>query len=257
MKQQIKHSNSWIRETVQNYSSAVLLCGLLLTGCQQRAADQFHTRTVVNEAVLQDALAPRVTKQLATLPYYDDASFSPSWFDSPELIPSDFHTIPSFSLTNQSGQPVSDTDLSGKLYIANFFFATCQGICPSTIGNMIRIQEAVAEYHDVQILSHTVTPEKDTVDELRTFADSKGVVDGKWHLLTGDRQQLYDLGKNYYFADEDLGEVSEPANEETQFLHTESFLLIDGKGYIRGIYNGMNKASVNQLISDVDLLRSA
>ena len=97
------------------------------------------------------------------LPYYGDASFTPRWFPARSAIPEDFHSIGSFTLQNQDGNTVTDRDLDGKLYVANFFFTTCPGICPATMSNMKRLQGEFAEDDEVVLLSHTVTPERDSV----------------------------------------------------------------------------------------------
>ncbi|MEL7006600.1 MAG: SCO family protein, partial [Bacteroidota bacterium] len=181
------------------------------------------------------------------LPYYNEATFTPVWFDSQDEVPGDFHQIPSFSLLNQSGDLITEKDLEGKIFVTDFFFTTCPGICSRMTSNMLLIQEAFLEDEDVLLLSHSVTPEYDSVAILRSYAEIKGVVDSKWHLLTGDRREIYDLGRNQYFVEEDLGLEKNPED----FIHTENFVLIDGSRHIRGIYNGLNKTAVNQLIADI------
>ncbi|MCG8374020.1 MAG: SCO family protein, partial [Balneolales bacterium] len=166
------------------------------------------------------------------LPFYEEASFTPVWFQEEGVIPEDFHRIPEFNLTNQSGETITRDEVEGKIYVVDFFFASCSGICPKLTTNMGIVQHEFADNDQVLLLSHSVTPTLDTVRQLRAFANTMGVIDGKWHLLTGDRNQIYDLGKNYYFAEENLGlETS-----EVTFIHTENFLLIDQNGYIRGVY---------------------
>ena len=115
------------------------------------------------------------------------------------------------------------------------------------------IQEAFLEDEEVILLSHSVTPEYDSVPVLQDYAAMKGVVNGKWHLLTGDRHQIYQLGRNQYFVEEDLGLEKDPED----FIHTENFVLVDGSRHIRGIYNGLNKSAVNQLIADIKTLKGA
>ena len=121
-----------------------------------------------------------------------------------------------------------------------------------TTANMVRVQATFADDEGVALLSHSVTPEADSVAALQTFADRMGVLADTWRLVTGERDQIYALGKDAYFADDDLGE----ANPDAAFTHTESFYLVDGQRRIRGIYNGMNAASVTQLIEDVRTLQT-
>jgi protein SCO1/2 len=116
--------------------------------------------------------------------------------------------------------------------------------------NMTKVQEAFINNPEVSILSHSVTPSIDSVSVLRTYADKNGVIDSKWHLVTGDKTEIYNLGRNQYFVENDLG-IPKDIND---FLHTENFLLIDKNKHIRGIYNGLNRASIAQLITDVEAL---
>lgn len=118
--------------------------------------------------------------------------------------------------------------------------------------NMSMIQDAFLEDDDVVLLSHSVTPGVDSVSVLKAYAEAKGVLSNKWHLLTGDRSEIYELGRRKYFVEDDLGEE----RNDDEFLHTENFILVDSNRHIRGIYNGLRKASVNQLIKDIKTLQS-
>ncbi|MEO9871200.1 SCO family protein [Ekhidna sp.] len=195
----------------------------------------------------------RETSRVGQLPYYNEATFTPKWFASSKEVPEDFHQIPSFSLINQLGDTLTQKDVDGKIFVTDFFFTTCPGICPKMTSNMLMVQKAFLEDEAIIILSHSVTPGYDSVAILRDYADMKGVVDGKWHLLTGDRNEIYDLGRNQYFVEEDLGLEKEPED----FIHTENFILIDHERRIRGIYNGLNKAAINQLIADIKTLKNS
>ena len=186
------------------------------------------------------------------LPYYEEATFTPRWFGPEEELPEDFHQIPSFSLVNQLGETFSEKDVEGKIFVADFIFTTCPGICPKMTNNMLLVQEAFLDDEDVILLSHSVTPEYDSVSVLMDYAQAKGVVNGKWHLLTGEREEIYDLGRNQYFVEEDLGLEKDPED----FIHTENFVLIDGNRHIRGIYNGLNKTAISQLIADIKNLNT-
>ncbi len=191
------------------------------------------------------------TSRVDTLPYYSEATFTPIWYDSKDLVPDDFHQIPEFSLINQLGENITEQDLEGKITIVDFFFTSCPGICPKMTANMTLVQEAFLNDENIMILSHSVTPKYDSISVLKEYAFEKGVVDGKWHLLTGDREEIYLLGRNEYFVEEDLGIAKDP----NDFLHTENFILIDGDRHIRGIYNGLNKTAISQLIADIKTLK--
>jgi len=118
-------------------------------------------------------------------------------------------------------------------------------------GNMVKVQEAFKDDPEVLLLSHSVTPSMDSVPVLKNYADKNGVLDNKWHLVTGNKTEIYNLGRNQYFVENDLG-VPKDIND---FLHTENFLLVDKNKHIRGIYNGLNRASIAQLITDIKALK--
>ncbi len=185
-----------------------------------------------------------------SLPYYSEASFTPHWFNKESDSLATFHSIPSFSLTSQEGATITEADLDNKIYVANFFFTTCPGICPRMTDNLKIVQEEFLDDDNVLLLSHSVTPDIDSVSVLKAYAQKRKIVSDKWLLLTGDRDQIYNLGRQSYFVEENLGE--EKSNDD--FLHTENFILVDKNKYIRGIYNGLNKTSVQQLIADIKTL---
>lgn len=186
------------------------------------------------------------------LPYYQEATFTPEWMDENSDQLQDFHKIPDFNLINQLGEEVTQEIIEGKITVADFFFTTCPGICPKMTTNMILVQEAFKNDNDVLIMSYSVTPDYDTPEILKSYADAKGINAKNWQLLTGERQMIYDLGRKSYFVEEDLG----LEKTEDEFLHTENFVLVDENKHIRGIYNGLNKVSVAQLIADIKTLKT-
>lgn len=189
--------------------------------------------------------------RVEVLPYYNEASFTPHWLKPNSKKLQDFHQISDFSLLNQNGESISQADLKNKIYVTDFFFTTCPGICPKMTNNMAILQDSFLTDESVVLLSHSVMPSVDSVETLKTYAEDKGVISGKWHLLTGDKSEIYNLGRNEYFVEEDLG----VDKSEDDFLHTENFVLVDKNKHIRGIYNGLNKTSIQQLISDVRTLQ--
>ncbi len=185
------------------------------------------------------------------LPFYDDPSFTPKWITPGNDSIWGMHTIPKFSLVNQFGDTISELTFADKIYVTDFFFTSCPGICPKMTRNMSLVQDAFKDDNDVLLLSHSVTPEYDSVSILKNYADAKGVLPNKWHLATGARKEIYDLGRFAYFVEEDLG----IPKEEDDFLHTENFILVDKQRHIRGIYNGLNKTAISQLIADIKTLK--
>jgi protein SCO1/2 len=186
-----------------------------------------------------------------SLPFFNTADFKPEWIVSGSSAYADIHTVPPFSFINQDGDTVTDKTIEGRIVVADFFFTICPGICPRLTRSMGMIQETFDDDRAVMLLSHSVTPDMDDVPRLKVYADAHHVKSGKWHLLTGDRSMIYRIARSGYFADEDLGLTK----SESEFLHTENFVLIDGRRRIRGVYNGTNPAEVERLIEDIRILK--
>lgn len=184
------------------------------------------------------------------LPYYNSPEFTPHWLSPNDDALNGFHQISPFQLVNQDGDTISEKTFENKIYITDFFFTSCPGICPKMTKNMKVLQDTFWDNSEVLLLSHSVTPKRDSVPILKEYALNKGVKSAKWHLVTGQREEIYRLGRRDYFVEEDLGLLA----EEDDFLHTENFVLIDKNRHIRGIYNGLNKRAIQQLISDVKTL---
>lgn len=162
-----------------------------------------------------------------------------------------YHQMKDFSLTNQYGEQVSGVTVKNKIYVANFFFATCQSICPEMSTNLTDVQKAFMEDDSLLILSHSVNPLHDTVEVLMNYANTYSAIKNKWHLLTGDKKQIYDLAKTSYLVN-----ALEADGTPEGFLHSELLLLIDKKGRLRGMYDGTNKAEVQTLIKDIKVLKT-
>ncbi|MEM6631191.1 MAG: SCO family protein [Bacteroidota bacterium] len=191
-------------------------------------------------------------REVFYLPYYEDASFTPVWLDPNQDDLSSFHKIPPFQLLNQEGDTLTEKAFEGKIYVTDFFFTSCPGICRKMTSNMTLLQEEFEADEDILLLSHSVTPSMDSVPVLKRYAAYYDINPKKWHLATGDKQLIYTLGRQYYFVEEDQG----LARNEEAFLHTENFVLIDSNRHIRGIYNGLNKAAIQQLIADIHTLKA-
>ena len=202
--------------------------------------------------VNKENIIVKETSRVDHLPFYNEESFTPKWLEPSSEEVQSFHKIPDFTFINQLGDTITQNTFKDKIYITDFFFTSCPGICPQMTGNMGKLQEEFKDDSDVLLLSHSVTPSYDTVSILRSYADQYEVIDNKWHLATGDKSAIYDLGRNHYFVENDI----EGAKNVNDFLHTENFLLIDRNKHIRGIYNGLNRASLNQLITDVKALQT-
>lgn len=160
-----------------------------------------------------------------------------------------YHTIADFKLTNQNGKTITQDDYKDKIYVANFFFTTCQTICPIMTDQMSQLQEKLKDNDEVLLLSHTVMPEIDTVAQLKRYALEKGVDDSKWNLVTGSKIEIYDLARKSYLA------AKENPGDPYGLIHTENTLLIDKKRRHRGYYDGTLPEDIDRLLSDIKKLQ--
>ncbi|MBT9186755.1 SCO family protein [Zobellia russellii] len=183
------------------------------------------------------------------LTIYQPTMVNPELVDSTLQYKRKYHTIADFSLINQNGKNITQADYNDKIYIADFFFTTCPTICPIMTKNMASIQERIKGFDDVMLLSHSVTPEIDSVAQLKKYAIEKGVDDSKWNLVTGDKKQIYELARKSYLAVKDDGDGG-----PFDMIHTENFILVDKKKRIRGFYDGTNEEEVEKLMADLKIL---
>jgi protein SCO1/2 len=163
------------------------------------------------------------------------------------------HKVQDFTFLNQLGQTISQRDVAGKVYVVDYFFTTCPSICPVMTDQMSRIQEAYFNEPDFLILSHTVWPEVDTVEQLLSYAKEKGINAKKWHLLTGNKRELYKLARQSYFVLKPA-EAENLGDGDSDFIHTNNFVLVDRERRIRGYYDGTNAKEVDKLIGDIKIL---
>ena len=191
-----------------------------------------------------------ILKPVETLPIYQPAEINDKLVDSSVIHVSKYHKISDFELTNQNGQIITQEFYKNKIYVADFFFTTCQDICPIMTKNMYRLQEELKDDNDILFLSHTVIPEVDTVQQLKKYAVENNVDDFKWNLVTGEKKQIYDLARKSYLAVEDA------EYGKFDMIHTENFILIDKQRQIRGFYDGTNDDEIEQLISDIKILKN-
>jgi len=183
------------------------------------------------------------------LPVYNPVDVNPRLVDKSIRNVKRGHKIADFKLINQFGDTVTQDTFKDKIYVANFFFTSCQGICPVMAVNMEDVQEAFKNDDDVLFLSMSVTPIKDSVPILYAYAKEKGAIKGKWHFTTGDKKHIYNLARKSYMAVLDEGDGG-----EQDFIHTEQFMLIDKKRQIRGFYDGTKPEDIELLKKDIRTL---
>ncbi|MFT5780581.1 MAG: protein SCO1/2 [Crocinitomicaceae bacterium] len=188
-----------------------------------------------------------------TLPVINPIDLEEEMVD-PELLRKGYgHKVGNFSFVNQNGETITQNEVKGKVYVAEYFFTTCGTICPKMNEQMRRVQMSFADNDDVRILSFTVNPEVDTVEQMKQYAVGHGAKDGQWHFLTGTREKLYELARKSYFIlkpaeAQNLGDVG------SDFIHTNNFVLVDREKRIRGYYDGTNEKEVGKLIKDMQRL---
>jgi protein SCO1 len=159
--------------------------------------------------------------------------------------------VQSFSFLDQNGDRITNKEVEGKVYIAEFFFTTCHGICPKLNTNLKPVYEKYLHEPDFKILSHTVDPKTDSVERLKQYADSMGVKAPKWIFLTGPKDSLYMAARLSYLLDDPKNNVS-PIDE--QFIHTQFFALVDKNGYVRSIVDGLKKDELAEMEKEIDEL---
>jgi len=184
------------------------------------------------------------------LSVYNPSDVNPRLVDfSVQHIKND-HKIADFTLVNQNGETITNDTYKNKIYVADFFFTRCATICPIMTTNMAALQKHFEADNEVLFLSHSVTPVMDSIPVLKQYAQNKGVIDGKWHITTGDKKHIYELARKSYFAVLDEGDGG-----AQDFIHTEQFVLVDTKRQIRGFYDGTDTKEIERIIKDIEILK--
>ena len=186
-----------------------------------------------------------------SLPYYGPREPVTTEVEGEKVVDTIYHSIPPFSFINQNGRIITNKDLNGKIYVADYFFATCEGICPKMTSNMSRVQQKFKGNNFLAFISHTVDPERDSVEALREYAIKVHADTTNWHFVTGEKKALYDLARQGYF----ITAIDGDGGAE-DFIHSEKLVLVDKQGHIRGFYDGSTVSSVDSLIDDIRVLQA-
>ena len=192
-----------------------------------------------------------ILKPKKNLPIFQPSTVNLKLVDSSIQYISKYHKISAFSLINQNGDTITEKFYNGKIYIADFFFTTCQDICPIMTRNMHVLQDKLKNDDEVLLLSHTVMPEIDSVEVLKKYSKDYNIDDKKWNLVTGDKEQIYNLARKSYLAAEDV------EFRKYDLIHTENFVLIDKESQIRGFYDGTKIDEINLLLDDIEILKNS
>ncbi|MGB0274357.1 MAG: SCO family protein [Flavobacteriaceae bacterium] len=188
-------------------------------------------------------------KPKEVLPVYQPAMVTPELVDESIQYVKKYHTIAPFSMTNQNGQPITEKDYDNTIYVADFFFTTCPSICPIMTKNMYALQEKLADLPQVKLLSFSVTPQIDSVAQLKRYALKNKVDDARWNLVTGSKKDIYQLARKSYLVVKDDGDGG-----PYDMIHTENFVLVDKQKRIRGFYDGTQQEAMDAIYNDIKLL---
>ena len=186
------------------------------------------------------------------LPIYQPAQVNYELVDSTIQHQKKYHHIADFSLINQNGDTITQEFYKDKIFVADFFFTTCQTICPIMTDHMYDIQKQTISDPEVLLLSHSVIPEVDNVAQLKRYAKKKLVNSSKWNLVTGNKKQIYELARKSYLAVKNAGNGG-----PFDMIHTENFMLIDKKRQIRGFYDGTDSEEIERLLEDIKVLKAS
>ena len=189
-------------------------------------------------------------KPIKVLPVYQPAMVNYELVDSTLQHIKKLHQIAPFRLTNQNGKIITQRDYQDKIYVADFFFTTCPTICPKMTENMALIQARILDDSQVKLLSFSVTPQIDSVAQLKRYAIEKEVNDQKWNLVTGDKKEIYTLARKSFLAVKEEGDGG-----PFDMIHTENFILVDPEKRIRGFYDGTDIKAMEELLQDITTLK--
>jgi protein SCO1 len=185
--------------------------------------------------------------------------------------------VANFSFVNQDGKKITEREVEGKVYVAEYFFTTCKGICPIMNANMRRVFDAFKDEPDFMILSHTCMPETDSIPVLKAYeakmihsklkknsdgsykleydspaAQQQKLNNPNWNFVTGDKAALYKMARQSYGIDNGKPDSTQIKD---QFIHTQFFALIDKQRRVRGMaYDGLSNEEVDKLITDIKAL---
>jgi len=185
------------------------------------------------------------------LKVYSPFDVNPALVDSSLQEKRQDHTISDFTFLNQLGDTIRKADVLGHIFVTDYFFTTCGGICPKMTTQLQRVHREFLNDPHFLILSHTVNPKIDSVEVMYKYARRFEADPTKWWFLTGSKEELYTMARKSYLVVPDEADPNFDHGAESDFIHTENFVLIDPDGRIRGMYDGTNEAEVSELIRDV------
>jgi protein SCO1/2 len=210
---------------------------------------RFVALVILGLSVIIIAFFYKALKPTAVLPVYQPAMVTPELVDESIQYVKKYHTIAPFSMTNHNGESITEKDYENTIYVADFFFTTCPSICPIMTKNMYALQQKLSPYPDVKVLSFSVTPEIDSVAQLKRYALENKVNDSRWNLATGNKKEIYQLARKSYLVVKEDGDGG-----PHDMIHTENFVLVDKQKRIRGYYDGTQATAMDDILRDIVIL---
>ena len=189
------------------------------------------------------------TQKADKLPYLGSREVVEKEVNGKLVTDSVYQSIPPFSFLNQDSIPVTEKDFEGKIYVADFFFTSCNTICPIMHRNMLKVYEHFKGNQQVKILSHSIDVKYDVPSRLKTYATKLGISGNQWQFVHGSRDSIYNVAAKSY-----LVTAYEDAKEPQGLVHQGWFILVDKQKHIRGAYDGTQAEQVEQLIKDMEVL---
>lgn len=184
-----------------------------------------------------------------SLPYMGEFDIVEKEKDGKIYYDTVYHKIPAFSFINQDGKEMTEKDVAGKVYIADFFFTTCPSICPKMSNTLFLVQEGLKEESNFSILSHSIDPDYDSPEKLKEYAQKYAANTKVWQFLTGDKEAIYDICENAYMA-----YAKKDPSAEGGYVHSGFLILVDQNMHVRGAYDGTLPEKSEEIIRDVKIL---
>jgi len=206
---------------------------------------------VIGRIAIAAMFAMAGCRHAATVPYYGDRTLTPRFIADDSPVLDTMHRVGEFQFVDQRGRSVNSRTVRGKIVVASFFYASCRQLCPTLRSQLQRVQAAFHDDDGVMILSHTIAPESDSVEVLARYARENKLDDRRWLLLTGAHAEIDRIARDGYFV-----ELADRGGKTAgRLLHTETFVLVDRAGRIRGVYDGSLAYDVSRLIDDIRSLQ--
>jgi len=159
-----------------------------------------------------------------------------------------YHTVPDFTFINQDSQLVTNETFAGKAYVVDFFFTHCPTICPTVAKQMLRIHDEFYEEENLLLLAHSIDPKRDTVGRLKMYAEAMEVKSDKWHFITGDKDEIYEIADDYFSI------AIESPDAPGGFDHSGRIILVDPQRHVRSFCDGTDPDSVTKFMKDIKQL---